>query len=737
MAAIDLTCPVGAGAVFYCHSWEVKMKPDVSFNALRANFENALAELLRTRQIEKGLPLSAAFNRVAAEWLGYELEEYNFVDGAGDHGVDFWFSHPAGFDVVQTKVRELNKNGAIVRGRFDVSGVNDLRRVRAFLLEDKGADFNNKKLKKLKEKWDFEIAGRRQNRTDEPLVVNLILLVLGDGLTPQAQREFEVFASSLEKPDFVGKVQIQFRLALYTLDTLIEARWREQNREWRDKSGRKRNFVDLTPYNNNWIGFSKDVVFYCYAIDLVRAYDDFGYQIFEPNVRAHIRKSKVNTAIEESVKRRSARHEFRLLNNGVTITCSGYSNPTQNRPSFRIREPGIVNGLQTVVALHSGYSQLSHTDKEDFEQNCFVLVRVLQKNAVSDINKVVLATNNQNPMQSRNLMSNRSEQIYFEQLFAEKGWFYERKQGAWDAFYADPSRWRTLSGKKPKHFRARSSKGRPRYKRVDNEVLAQTWLAFVGFSREATNLKKELFDDKWYEFIFLRQLPNHARYYDYNFERAQAASINQAPDVDLMLLSWLARELTRAVAPSAKANRETAIARLHLDTSSMTKEEIDVELVKDHKYTLGQVLRSSSLLFVETLGYVLYKSLDQPHGKGALLFANGIAMQLKDTFDLEAVARTIEAEEFDPTDVLAVIWNAFYYVLDSLLMGSWGESYRAASVKTRFLLSVETRKRITSELDKLDSFLRKRELARVWATGIAPGQGLYGFVASCIHSKRL
>ena len=204
-----------------------------------------------------------------------------------------------------------------------------------------------------------------------------------------------------------------------------------------------------------------------------------------------------------------------------------------------------------------------------------------------------------------------------------------------------------------------------------------------------------------------------------------------------MLLSWLARALTRAVAPSAKANREMAIARLNLDTSSVTKEEIDVALAKDHEYTLGQVLRSSSLLFVEILGYVLYKSLGQPHGEGALLFANGIAKQLKDTFDLETVAHTLEAEEFDPTDVLAVIWNAFYYVLDNLLLGTWGESYRAASVKTRFLLSVETRKRITSELDKLDSFLRKRELARVWATGIAPGQGLYGFVASCIHGKRL
>jgi len=704
------------------------MENEAPYESLRSNFESVLAELLRSRCEDEGLTLPNALNRVSAEWLGYELDDDAFPDGAGDRGVDFWFAHSAGFDVFQAKAHELLGGGTIDRGRFDSSGVRDLSRIREFLLQDTGSDVANEKLVKLKSKWDFEISGRRTGEQTEPLVVNLVLLVLGDGLTAQAQQEFDALSSALSSPDTLADVEVHFRPALYTLETLIDERWREQNREWRDRQGNRRSSVELRPYEGQWVGARQDVIFYCHAIDLVNAYENFGYQLFEPNVRAHIAKSRVNAAIEESVKRRGSRHEFRLLNNGVTVTCSGYTRPTDNRPSFRVREPGIVNGLQTVVALHSGYRQLSHSDKADFETSCLVLVRLLHRSAVADIGKVVLATNTQNQMQPRNLISNRSEQAYFEQLFAERGWFYERKQGAWDAFSADPARWRTLQNKRPQHFRASSGPGRPRYKRIDNEDLAQTWLSFVGFSKEAANLKRELFDEKWYEFIFLRRTLQHASSHDFNFEKASADSLSQAPDVNLMLLSWLARELARAAAPSAKRCRDSAIERLSLDPSSQTREELEVALSQDDEYTLAQVLRGSSLLFVELLGYVLYRSVKSPHSVGAAILSKGIPALLREEFSLDTAVEILSSDAFEANDTVAVIWKAFLYIIETLAYGPWGDSYRAAPVKVRFLLSPETRKRFTTEFDRLDEFLKKREVPRTWAAGIAKGQGLYGFV---------
>ena len=63
------------------------MATESTYEVHRANFENVLADLIRSLPEEEGLTSSEAFNRVAAEWLGYDLEEEAFVDGAGDRGV--------------------------------------------------------------------------------------------------------------------------------------------------------------------------------------------------------------------------------------------------------------------------------------------------------------------------------------------------------------------------------------------------------------------------------------------------------------------------------------------------------------------------------------------------------------------------------------------------------------------------------------------------------------------------
>src|SRR6266536_3323837 len=56
------------------------------------------------------------------------------------------------------------------------------------------------------------------------------------------------------------------------------------------------------------------------------------------------------------------------------------------------------------------------------------------REAVADYKELVKSTNNQNPMQPRNLRSNDPEQVYYETLFADLNWFYERKEGAWKAY---------------------------------------------------------------------------------------------------------------------------------------------------------------------------------------------------------------------------------------------------------------------------------------------------------------
>src|SRR5947209_2785118 len=125
--------------------------------------------------------------------------------------------------------------------------------------------------------------------------------------------------------------------------------------------------------------------------------------------------------------------------------------------------------------------------------------------------------------------------------------FYERKQGAWDAYAADPRRWRTLPGKSKDSFQLTTA-GRPRVRRIDNELLGQCWLSFVGFSEEANHSKRNIFEnDQWYDFVFLHNPLKHGSDINYKFEAARESALNHAQPPALMLCSYLAREFARKV----------------------------------------------------------------------------------------------------------------------------------------------------------------------------------------------
>lgn len=241
-------------------------------------------------------------------------------------------------------------------------------------------------------------------------------------------------------------------------------------------------------------------------------------------------------------------------------------------------------------SLHDAFRRLPFDDQSDFRENCLVLCRVHQEGAVKRPEQLVKATNNQNPMKPRNLRSNDPEQIAFETLFANSGWFYERKQGAWDAFKADPRAWRGLNGKRPESFNASGK----RYRVVDNDLVGQNWLAFIGYSTEAINEKRTIFDkDEYYTLIFLKKTIQHG--FDYGLRltldsRVWAEAENGSPAPDAMLSAYLCREVADYLALGRRENRDSAISRLGLNTK--TRDEQDRALDSDPEYQKQKILRS-------------------------------------------------------------------------------------------------------------------------------------------------
>ncbi len=696
------------------------------------NLLSVLSQAIREISEQENIETDQAFNRIAADWLGYDTNSVAFVDGSGDRGIDFWFQSDSGFDIFQAKSHDLTEDGEIDLAPFNGEGIRDLERIKTFLIGG-STDVRNPKLKQFRHSWDHAVSSRKLAKEPPPIDVNLGLVLLGDDLSREATADFEAFLASLDQELQVDGVPVQFVATIYKVSDLLDRRWRIDNREWRDITGSKKNFVDLTPDNIEQLLWTSDTaVFYCRALDLVRAYHEFGYQLFEPNVRCNINVSKVNAAIRETIKSHQGREEFRILNNGITIVCKNYQKPSRNKPVFRVTQPGIINGLQTVFAISEAYEKLQPADRTHFEENCFVLVRLLQEHAVKDVYRLVRATNTQNPMQPRNLVSNNPEQVLFEKIFAEIGWFYERKQGAWEAFAADPRRWRSLPNRTKDMFQFSIGTGRPRVRRVDNEILGQAWLSFIGYSEDAVHRKREIFgNDKWYDFIFLHTPRKHGTAYGYRLEEAREDSFNDAPDPRLMLIAFLAREFARRVAPTSKENLLSAARRLGIDLDKTPKEKLEARLSEDREFLLGQITNGMSYVFTEFVGLCLFSSLGvNLRTLAPNLLKNGSFARLHTQLAWDEVKTTINDQSFAENDILAKLWCAFTHIIGEQIASPWLESYRQARNRTRFNHSVETRERLHTALVMLNQYTERAQLARTWAIGIDPGQGagLFGFI---------
>jgi len=703
------------------------------------NFKSEFIKDVLNCMEQEQKPLDNAFVRVVSKWLGYDIPDDDFVDGAGDRGIDFWFASETSIELFQVKSHELDSNYNIQNIKFNNAGVNDLRRMKEFLLNDEVSQNLRVELRKIKERWNYITSN--ENVTD-PIIIKLGLIIVGEELTPQANEELAVFKKESEKIIIIKeKIPLKFEVSLITLNDIFNKKWREENREWKDIDGKVQKWIELridkhTSNKENWISTSKSVVFYCPLIELVMAYRKFGYQIFEPNVRCNIKKSKINTGIKESVKRQASRKEFRYLNNGVTMICKNYEKPSQNRSAFKVFEPGIINGLQTIIAVSEAYEDLSPDEKEDFEKNCFVLIRLLQENAVRNIDDVVRTTNNQNKMENRNLFSNYPEQILYEKLFAEIGWFYERKQGAWNAFCTDPSRWRTLRGKRKTDFLVNPNNHKSLARKIDNEQIAQTWLSFIGFSEQAVHEKAELFEnEERYKLIFLTRTLVHGYDVEFKLHEIKSKTINYAPNHELLLVSYLTRDFAKEMTLSPKENFEKACERNNIDKSSLSKEEIIGKLSKeDPEYLLNASLSGMSYIFAEFLGYILFRVYgENVHNIGNRLLNNGILRELSTRYSFEEIRYKVMNEEFNTDeDVLCVSWYFFREVINQMLGTAWAENLRTAPNRSRFLMQKETRNRIIQTLENSNKYLCKNKYMSLWAAGIEPPEGFYGFIRKAL-----
>ncbi|MDH4087303.1 MAG: AIPR family protein [Nitrospira sp.] len=123
----------------------------------------------------------------------------------------------------------------------------------------------------------------------------------------------------------------------------------------------------------------------------------------------------------------AASYEFWFLNNGITIVCDKFDPVTDpDNPHVKLKNLQIVNGCQTATTI-----ALAQKDGK-LAQDVRVLTRIYQTQDPALVDKIVLTTNNQNQISSRDLRANHPAQLDMERAFSIYGYYYERKPRQFD-----------------------------------------------------------------------------------------------------------------------------------------------------------------------------------------------------------------------------------------------------------------------------------------------------------------
>jgi hypothetical protein len=145
--------------------------------------------------------------------------------------------------------------------------------------------------------------------------------------------------------------------------------------------------------------------------------------LFDSNIRRFLGKGRaVNAEILKTATEAASSYLFWFLNNGVTIVCDSCDPVTDpDNPMVKITNLQIVNGCQTATAL-------AHAARDgSLRPDTRVLLKIFETTDSTLASRIVLTTNNQNRISTRDLKANDAVQQDMQRRFESYNLLYEHK----------------------------------------------------------------------------------------------------------------------------------------------------------------------------------------------------------------------------------------------------------------------------------------------------------------------
>lgn len=437
-------------------------------------------------------PDDEAFTYAAVSLIDGEdvlKDEYSFfyTDGKNDKGIDACTIIDGNFTIYQCKSAEsLNTETS---NSYGADTVNQLEEAIKFLLSDEPLTCNER-VQKIFEEFHQNI---------EHPKLTAILAVEGT-LTPQAQERLEQIRGEFDETSVT--ISVLDEVAIYNnwhlSDSTIDL----------DKIK-----ISLTIDSLNSVILQNG---WCCAVlnigPLIDAMDEYDARLFDLNVRSTLKGSKINKKIKDTLSTAKGQKRFVHLNNGIVITCNNYDKPTEKNLKITVHGAQVVNGCQTLNSIRELYRSKGDAFKAELRENVKIIAKIINKPTADKdglLDEIIVASNDQNPMNPRNLKSNSFEQKELQRIFyasplkSNLRYFYIRKDGEIDSFIAS----KKVREPRKSYFEIvnTTKKAKNKLRHLDNLELAKVWWSWIGNGPKVNNGSVNFFEDPVYSQIFLHR----------------------------------------------------------------------------------------------------------------------------------------------------------------------------------------------------------------------------------------
>ncbi|MBF0230944.1 MAG: AIPR family protein, partial [Desulfamplus sp.] len=153
--------------------------------------------------------------------------------------------------------------------------------------------------------------------------------------------------------------------------------------------------------------------------------------LLERNIRRYLglHSNRVNLAIHRTLKEPEQRGNFYFFNNGITVICRKFRYNALQGSNYQVKLEGmqVINGGQTCKTIQQ---TLNDPDLFAEYENIYVMVRIyeLAEDDQDFVRDITYATNNQNPVDLRDLRSNDEIQKQLELGIKGFGYSYKRQR---------------------------------------------------------------------------------------------------------------------------------------------------------------------------------------------------------------------------------------------------------------------------------------------------------------------